>query len=341
MQALGLSGKMLNWFSSYLNRTQRVRHGGQISSEKQFHCGIPQGSCLGPTLFIFYINAVFNCIDNNAKVMMFADDCVIYKSAECCNSILICLQSGLDKYVAWGKDNNMHLNASKTKLMLVTPKPEYNLYQPLTTGGNIIHYVHTFNYLGLLLDDRLSLTPYYNLVKRKMENKIFVLSKIRKYVNNETAVLIYKQAILPLVEYAGFVLCSCSIGQKREMQTLQNNALRLCKRYYLLDRISIHRLHEECKIIGLEQRRRKQMLRLMYLHSKKADIIKQPARVTRTIEKIVFKVPSKCDVKYLNSPFYKGTMYWDNLNHEQQKADNVLQFMKLIHGLYSVYEEIW
>ena len=75
---------MLNWFNSYLNRTQRVRHNGCISRELDFTCGIPQGSCLGPTLFIFYINDVFRCI-NDVNIMMFADDCVLYKSHECCD----------------------------------------------------------------------------------------------------------------------------------------------------------------------------------------------------------------------------------------------------------------
>ena len=126
--------------------------------------------------------------------------------------------------------------------------------------------MNTFNYLGVLLDDQLTFTPYYNLDKRRIEYKIFILSKIRKYVNNMTALLIYKQAILPLVEYAELVLGSCTIGQRRELHTLQNKALRLSKRYYLSDRILIERLQEECTILRLEQRRLKQLLRLMYLH---------------------------------------------------------------------------
>ena len=115
LQMLGASGRMLNWFSSYLNRTQRVRHNGEISTELLFKCGIPQGSCLGPTLFIFYIKDVFMQIDQNVSIMMFADDCVLYKSDICCDHILRDLQNGLDNYETWGQQNNMHLNASQTK----------------------------------------------------------------------------------------------------------------------------------------------------------------------------------------------------------------------------------
>ena len=201
--------------------------------------------------------------------------------------------------------------------------------------------MNTFNYLGVLLDDQLTFTPYYKLVKRRLENKIFVLSKIRKYISNMTALLIYKQAVLPFVEYAGFVLGSCNIGQRRALQTLQNNALRLCKRYYLLDRISIDRLHDECRILGLEQRRRKQLLRLMYLHSKKEGNVKQPVRVTRAVTKIVFRTATKCNRKYLNSPFYKGNLFWNDLSSEQQHSDNVLQFVNGIKRLYVRYQEIW
>ena len=110
----------------------------------------------------------------------------------------------------------------------------------------------------------MNFTSYYEFVKRRLEDKNVVLSKIRKYIDSNTSILIYKQAILPLVEYAGFVLISCSIGQRHKVQTLQNNALRLCKRYYLRDRVRIDHLHNECNIIGLEQRRHRQLLRLMY-----------------------------------------------------------------------------
>ena len=341
LQTLGLGGKLLEWFCSYLDRVQCVRHNGMTSQDTIFKCGIPQGSCLGPTLFIFYINSVFTNVNRNVNMMMFADDCVLYKSHESCNYVLEKLQIGLNEYVEWGLANNMHLDASKTKAMLMFPTVQYNLYRPLCTAGREIQYVHNFNYLGVIIDDQIRFSAYYHLIKRRVEHKIFVLSKIRKYVNTKTAVLIYKQAILPLMEYAGFVLISCSIKQRRELQTLQNNALRVCKRYYLRDRIRIDNLHRECNILGLEQRRRKQLLRLMYLHSKKEQNVKKPVRLTRAITKIIFSTPAKCTRKYLNSPFSKGTLLWNVLDANVQRIANVLQFVSSLRKIYTRYEETW
>ena len=195
------------------------------------------------------------------------------------------------------------------------------------TGIREIQYVHTFNYLGVVIDDQLCFNSYYHAVKRKVENKIFVLSKIRKYVDSKTALLIYKQAILPLVEYAGFVLVSCSIRQRYELQVLQNNALRRCKRYFLRDHVRIENLHSECKILGLEQRRRKQLLRLMYLYNKKDSQVKRPVRPTRAVSKVVFTIPAKCTGKYMNSPFYKGTLLWNMFDAELQKICNVYKIL--------------
>ena len=128
----------------------------------------------------------------------------------------------------------------------------------------------------------------------------------------------------------------------RDLQVLQNNALRLCKQYCLLDRIQIDRLHHECTIIGLEQRQCRQLLRLMYLHSKVEDNITMPKRVTRAFSNIVFKTSTRCTGKYLNSPFYKGTtLVWNNLDLELQRICNVKHFVEGTKQLYRNYQEIW
>ena len=288
-----------------------------------------------------WVNTVFYNINQNVKMMRFADDCVVYKSHKLCNIVLENLQVGLNEYVEWGRKNNMHLNASKTKSMLIIPSLQYNLYRPLTTLGKELQYVHNFNHLGVIIDDQTCFTAYYGIVKRRVESKIFVLSKLKRYVNNRTALLIYKQAILPLMEFAGFVLISCNVCHRRDLQTLQNNALRICKRVNLRDRVQIDYLHNECNIKGLEQQRKKQLLCLIYLHSRKDITVKKTIRLTRSINKVIFKTPSKCTWKYLNSPFYKGTLLWNTLDVYLQKANNVTQFTKHLKKLYTRYQEIW
>ena len=72
----------------------------------------------------------------------------------------------------------MHLNVSKTKAMLISPVVPTNVYRPLIAGDKYIQYVNTFNYLGVLIDDQISFTPYYHLVKRRLENKIFIFSNL-------------------------------------------------------------------------------------------------------------------------------------------------------------------
>ena len=68
--------------------------------------------------------------------------------------------------------------------------------------------------------------------------------------------MLYKHMILPFLEYAGFMLIACNIGNRRELQRCQNDALRMCTLNRLADRVSIEKLHADCKIVSLEQRRR-------------------------------------------------------------------------------------
>ena len=136
----------------------------------------------------------------------------------------------------------------------------------------------------------------------------------------------------------GFLLSSCNRGQKKDLQTLQNNALRICLRYKLADRISERMLHFEGKIQSLEQRRNLQLLKIMYHQSKSIQNIKVPCRLTRAAEKIVFKIPTRCTTKYLSSVYYLGTQLWKNLSENIQRAENIVRFEKLIAPQYNVYQ---
>ena len=134
-----------------------------------------------------------------------------------------------------------------------------------------------------------------------------------------------------------FFFTSANRGQKEDLQTLQNNVLRTCLRYKLLDRVSEVILHREGRIQSLEQRRNMQLLKLIYHQSKNPSNIKAPTRPTRAGEKIVFNIPTRCTTKYLNSPYYLGTQIWDNLPVDTQRMNSIRRFEKCVDSLYKVY----
>ena len=147
--------------------------------------------------------------------------------------------------------------------------------------------------------------------------------------------------VLPVLDYAGFLLISCNLGERRELQLLQNDALRTCCLYNRADHVRIEDLHKNVHLLGLEQRRIKQLLRLMYLHSKDPDVLKVAERHTRNSTKVVFKTMGKCKTVYLNSPFYKGKLLWDKLTENVQKSGTLHEYMKVVNHMYNQYETIY
>ena len=339
LRKIRLGKNSLCWFESYLNRVQVVRHNGLTSNQCKFQYGIPQGSCLGPTLFIFYMNELFKYI-GNVKVVMFADDCVLYESGKRWDTIHNSLQEALNVYVNWGEDHNLRLNVSKTKAMYISTTYKMNEIEnhaPFNAGNSNILFVKKFCYLGFILDNELSMLPEYKAVYRRIEHKVYMLGKLRYFIDKKAALLVYKQAILPYLDYAGFVLLACGKGLKKDLQKLQNNGLRICLRYCMIDHVTIERLHEEANLQSLEQRRLFQALKLIYGCSKKVDYLKITANRTRAESKIVFDVPDKCTNKYLNSPFYKGVHIWNSLLEPIQRSDTIDVFTKYVKPMYKKY----
>ena len=236
LRAIRLSDNSIKWFESYLDRIQIVRYNEMISKPCKFRYGIPQGSCLGLTLFIFYINEIFRYI-LDVEILMFADDCVLYKSGKNWGRIKDSLQSALNTYVEWGEDHNMMLNVSKTKAMYICNahmNKEIQDHAPFNAGDRPISFVENFCYLGCIIDSGLTMVQEYNAVYRRVEHKAFLF---RIFIDKKAALLVYKQAILPYIDYAGFILTACNLGQKRDLQILQNNALRTCLRYQMADHV--------------------------------------------------------------------------------------------------------
>ena len=158
-------------------------------------------------MFIFYMNDI---VDNlfYVKVSMYADDCVLYLSGNNWHSIRRKLKEDLQCFEHWGGLNNLHLNLNKTKMMIVGSRSKLSRLGkivPLTLYGSDVGFVKQYNYLGVIIDPEMTLRPYFNHVKKIVYSKIFAFSKIRKYLNETAAIMLYKHTILPFMEYAGFM----------------------------------------------------------------------------------------------------------------------------------------
>ena len=273
--------------------------------------------------------------------MMFADDCVLYSSGQQWLDIHKHLQTGIDMYITWGNEHNLTLNATKTKAMVLCNRAKRDALgspAPFNAGNSAISFVNNFCYLGCITDHELTMIPAYKDIYRKVEQKDHILAKLRYLVDKKSAILVYKQTILPFLDYVGFVLLSSNIGMRRELQLLQNNAVRLCLRYHLADRISVQRLHHEAKLQSVEQRGLFQLLKLLYGYSKNVNQV--PARLTRAGAKVVFDIPSRCTDKYLNSPLYKGCQIWDLLPEDVQRSDTLAEFIRHVYYRYAEYRNV-
>ena len=321
MAKAGFSENVIKWFRSYLTRFQHVRIGEQNSPKKLAADGIAHGTFLGPLIFIFYIDYVISCL-KHVNISMFADDCVLYVAGNNWNSVKNKLQSDLNAFVNWCDQNALSLNTSKTNTMIFGNRQKILKNKnpvPLVIHGKNITFVKKYTYLGVILDAELNLDPFYKSILKKVNNKIYTLRKIRKYITFDVASQIYKQTILPLFEYGGFLIKALNKDKRNELQIIQNDILRICNMSKLSDRISLELLHKKAKLLSLEQRRQKQLLILMYIYSKAENVQYIPKRST---DKFVFKTETNIGTKYEKSGFYQGTKLWNNLSREIQESED-------------------
>ena len=343
MKSCGLNNQVIKWFKSYFRRSQSVRFNDQISPTLPVETGIGQGTILGPLVFIFYINDVISRVAN-LKVNMYADDCLIYSVGNNWNTMFPKIQEGLNSFQKWCYDNCLKLNVSKTKSLLLGSgykTKNLNLRNKFELNGEKLEFTDVYNYLGILLDKNMTLIPLLTRVKHVVSNKIYMLVKIRYLITCICALSIYKQTILPLLDFCGFVLISCNISDRSDLQTMQNHALRVCYNVRLRDRVSIRNMHIRANLLSLEQRRQIQILSMMFIYKQRhVEVGRVYVRPTRAAERFAFVRERYNCVKYKNSPYYKGSLLWDALPPIVCNCQTLVEFKKHLRTIYKEYTDV-
>ena len=333
---LGISKHVIAWCRSYLvGRFQSVKNGNDISSELPVTCGVPQGSILVPLFFIIYVNdllSTFGTLD--PKMLLYADDTVLYVSAKTAFTACVSLDNGLSKLARWCSLNKLSINIKKTKCLIVDLQNDTTNYPKPKLNGQPLDQVDSYNYLGVSIDNKLEFNKFLCEKYGKVHCRVYQLSKMRKYIDCNTALLIYKQMILSLSDYADFMI---KIGPAREISCLVKLHERAVK---VIDNnqhgLSVKDLMNHYRLQPLSDRQDEHTLSIMYRQSKKVDLLDldRPRVNLRGRGKIKFKKYKRTYEKYLKSPLARGITLWDRLSEEVQKSTTKFKYKKCIQRLY-------
>ena len=342
MSKIGFDQPTIRWFKSYLTRTQVVKFNNSLSQKLPVKTGIGQGTILGPLLFIFYINDITSTL-KHLKLNMYADDCILYSSGNDWDRMKQIIQPELDDVIIWCEHNRLRLNVHKSDSLLFGSRSKLgkiDYKNCVKISGTSLKNVDKYKYLGVTLDKEMSLSSLLTDVKKNVLNKLFNLRKLRYYIDEKTSLSIYKQTILPILDYAGFMLISCNKSDRHDLQVIQNDALRTCYNVKRRDRLSVSSMHKRANLIGLEQRRTFQLLGLMYLHKDDACNLTVANRQTRAADRIQFRVERYNSCKYKNRPFYKGVELWKLLPRDISVSESLFQFKHALKLRYNTYVDV-
>ena len=201
----GIRGPVLKWLESYLsNRKQFVSLNGSDSETLTMDYGVPQGSILGPLLFIIYINDIPN-IAEFAKFILYADDANIILTGDTIEEINNQLENLVFNLKQWVSCNGLALNLKKTKYIIFSRTRNTELPQPLVISGTPIERVYESKFLGVIIDESLNWTRHIRTVEAKMARYIGIMYKIKKYLPIEARLQIYHSLVQSHVNYCSLV----------------------------------------------------------------------------------------------------------------------------------------
>ena len=224
----GIRGVAKDWFTSYLtNRYQFVSLGHSVSEFQPVPCGVPQGSVLGPLLFLLYINDFSNCSEI-LDFHLFADDANLFYKHNNLKVLESNLNNELVNIHTWLSANKLSLNIDKSNFVIFHPpqrKLPFNV--SLSLNGININQEYSIRYLGIIIDSNLSWKNQVSYIVNKIKRNIGILSKLHYYVNLDILVNLYYALVYPFLTYGLISWGNTYSSTIQPLFILQKRAIRI------------------------------------------------------------------------------------------------------------------
>jgi hypothetical protein len=306
LESIGIRGPMLQWFGNYLeDRRFLVRIGNECSIMKQVQSGVPQGSILGPVLYLIYVNNMFNCIQN-CKVFMYADDTVILAAHKKLNNAEIYLQEDFNRLVNWTHDHDLVINSDKTKIIHFASPFNKDLDTQssivchsyacihnsingisLCSKCSIIETVPTHTYLGMIVDRFLCWNPHIVKISNRLRSASFQIYQLKNILPFNTLKLVYHALVESVLLYGILSYGNASNNHLRHITVIQNKIIRTLAPKF----DSKSQSYQHCKLLPFQELFLYRFI-LKYYYCDDHKIINQHNVNTRQQLKVNYVVPT-------------------------------------------------
>ena len=222
LQKYGIRGVPLQWFTSYLtNRQQYVRINTTDSEMLRMTCGVPQGSTLGPLLFLLYINDMPNC-SKKLSFRIFADDTNVFYSGKSVSEIEIVMNEEIKKIHNYCAINKLSINFKKTNFMIIGSKQKK--IGKIQIGN--IEQTQYIKYLGMYIDKHITWEQQIKHVKAKISKNTGIINKLRYYLDLNTLKQLYYTLIYPFINYGLMSWGNTYTSHLTKLRTALNKCIR-------------------------------------------------------------------------------------------------------------------
>jgi hypothetical protein len=227
----GITGEILEWISVFLKtREQRVVVDGKGSSWVHVDSGVPQGTVLGPLLFLLFINDLPECISNESTVRLFADDCIMYRKIKTFQD-QIDFQRDLDKLKEWADKWGMKFNASKCEVMRIDHS-QTTLHMYYNINGQVLKQANKTKYLGIMISEDLSWSPHVQYVTGKANKVLGIIRRNFKECPQELREIAYFSMVRSILDYASAIWDPHLQKNITKLDQVQRRAARFVKHEY-------------------------------------------------------------------------------------------------------------